>query len=238
MTVIRFIRVFGLGLMLLGAVSSSSVLAAEPEQRIIRVQGEGEVAAAPDAAELFAAVVTVARGADEAMKEASKKGHALIKAANKQGVTEKDIQTGTISLVPVFERRPRGQPAQAPKISGYRATLRYRITARQVKTFGKLLDVLVKAGANNLSGIRFFVTDQHKLANEARRRAVQDARRAASVLAAAAGVKLGPAIKIEDIGGIAIPRPRGLSMRAESVPIAPGEVSAKARVRVVFAIVD
>ncbi|MEQ8194216.1 MAG: SIMPL domain-containing protein [Rhodospirillales bacterium] len=220
------------------AVIGDRAWAGDSEQRTIRVEGRGEVNAVPDAAELHAAAVAVARSAQDAMADVSGNGRALMEAAGKHGVADKDIQTGSISLMPVFERRPRGEPSEAPKITGYRATLRYRVTVRDVKSFGKLLDALVKAGANDLSGIRFFVTEQEKLIDEARRRAVQDARRAAGVLAGSAGVKLGKAIGIEEIGGPSLPQPRGLAMRAESVPIAPGEVSARARVRVVFAIRD
>ncbi|MEX2449446.1 MAG: SIMPL domain-containing protein [Rhodospirillales bacterium] len=223
-----------LGLFLIG----SQGIAAEPEQRTIRVQGSGEVNVAPDAAELFAAAVAVARSAKDAMAEASEHGRALMAAAARHGVAAKDIQTGSIGLVPVFEQRPRTEPSAAPKITGYRASLRYRVVARDVKSFGTLLDGLVKAGANDLSGIRFFVTSREKLIDDARRRAVQDARRAAQTLADAAGVKLGAAIGIEDVGGPSLPQPRGLAMRAESVPIAPGEVTARARVHVVFAILD
>ena len=140
--------------------------------------------------------------------------------------------------MPVFERRRRDEPAKEPKITGYRASLRYRVTSRNVKTFGTLLDVLVAAGANNLSGIRFFVIEHVELANEARRRAIADARRSATVLAAAANVKLGPPLTIQDTGGVSVPQPRSLALRASSMPIAPGQVSARARVRVVFSLLD
>ena len=236
----RFVIGLSFSLLLSLVILSNHSVAAEPEKRTLHVTGSGEVHQTPDAAELYAAISAVARSAKDAMAEVSQKGHAMLKAAEKHGIEKRDIQTGSISLVPVYERRRRSEPAMEPKITGYRANLRYRIASRKIKTFGTLLDVLVEAGANNVSGVRFFVTEHTKIANEARRRAIADARRSAAVLATAAGVKLGPAIRIEDNGGVSVPQPvaRSMSLRSASMPIAPGQVSARAQVRVVFSLLD
>jgi len=210
------------------------------EKRTLSITGSGEVSAKPDAAELQAAINAVARTAKEAMAEVSEKGNGMLDAAKDNGIKPEDIQTGSISLIPVYERRQRGEPVKEPKITGYRASLSYRISSKKIKSFGPLIDALVKVGANNISGIRFYVTDHITMANEARRRAVEDARKAAQVMADAAGVKLGPAIRIQDSGG-ASPRPRfakTMALQAASMPIAPGQVSARSRVSIVFSIYD
>ena len=54
-----------------------------------------------------------------------------------------------------------------------------------------MIDVLVGAGANEIGGINFTVTQASKHLDEAREKAIADARRKAEIYAKAAGVTLG-----------------------------------------------
>ena len=56
-----------------------------------------------------------------------------------------------------------------------------------------VIDTLVSAGANEIGGINFMVTQASKALDEARTKAVADARRKAEIYAKAAGVTLGDA---------------------------------------------
>jgi uncharacterized protein YggE len=88
-------------------------------------------------------------------------------------------------------------------------------------------------------GIQLTVAEPEKLVDEARKKAVADARRKADLFAAASGVRVGAVISIEEAEGV-MPAPRammGAAMReAASVPIEAGEIELRASVRVVFAI--
>ena len=235
-----------LGVFAFGLAACSDDTPKPTPKRTLSTSGSGEVSKVPDEAELSAAISAVAHTAKEAMAEISEKGNAMMKAIKKFGIEDKNVQTGSISLVPVYKRRRHGEPVEEPKITGYRASLRYQVASKKIKTFGTLIDALAKAGANNISGIRFYVTEHTVMANEARKKAVEDARQAAQVMAAAAGVKLGPAMTIQDSGGVTVPRKRMMSMsvsasrqvQAERMPVAPGQVSARARVHIVFSIHD
>jgi uncharacterized protein YggE len=191
-----------LGVFAFGLAACSDDASKSETKRTLSVSGSGEINTVPDAVELSAAISVVAQGA---MAEVSEKGNAMMKAIKAHGIEEKDVQTDSISLVPVYKRRRRGEPVEKPKITGYQASLRYQISSKKIKTFGTLIDALVKAGANKIAGIHFYVTDHTSMANDARKRAVEDARRAAHVMATAAGVKLGPAMTIQDSGGVAVP---------------------------------
>jgi uncharacterized protein YggE len=65
------------------------------------------------------------------------------------------------------------------------------VTVRDLSVLGKLLDGVVRAGANSINGINFDVTDKTQAITEARKLAIEDARATAQELAAAAGVTLG-----------------------------------------------
>ncbi len=69
-----------------------------------------------------------------------------------------------------------------------------------------MIDMLVGAGANDIGGINFMVSQASKLLDEAREQAIADARRKAEIYAKAAGVTLGAPLSISE-GGSPGPMP-------------------------------
>ena len=63
-----------------------------------------------------------------------------------------------------------------------------------------MIDTLVGAGANDIGGINFMVSQASKLLDEAREQAIADARRKAEIYAKAAGVTLGAPLSISEGG--------------------------------------
>ncbi|HEX2256256.1 MAG TPA: SIMPL domain-containing protein, partial [Afifellaceae bacterium] len=113
------------------------------------------------------------------------------------------------------------------------------VRIRDIAQAGGLLDRAVELGSNYVTGINFTAADPKPLEDEARRAAVADARGKAELYAEAAGVTLGPVVRIEEeqdqFGG---PQPMmARSMAAESaVPVEAGEITFRARVRVDWAL--
>src|SRR6267378_2232799 len=102
------------------------------------------------------------------------------------GVTS-EAKTARLSLQPQSAPNRSGPSA----IAGYRASNRVTIRVRDVTKVASVIDTLVGAGANEIGGINFVVSQASKLLDEARERAVADARRKAEIYAKAAGVTLG-----------------------------------------------
>ena len=93
------------------------------------------------------------------------------------------------------------KPLSGPSaIVGYRASNRVTIRVRDVTKVASMIDVLVGAGANEIGGINFVVSQASKLLDEAREQAIADARRKAQIYAKAAGVTLGEPIAISEEG--------------------------------------
>lgn len=220
-----------------GSLLSVPVRADDDKPATITVTGEGKASARPDMAVLDAAAVGNAPVATSAMNEVSEKSRKILKTVAFFGIPDKDVQTSSISLNPQYDRRDRNTP-EPPRIISYAARINHTVRVHTLGQLGKLIDALVQAGAGNLGGVRFSVADKVPLADEARRRAVMDAKRTVDALAKAAGVKAGNILSIEQLGGgIAGPRPlRAMALRAEAVPVAAGEVSVTARVRLIVAI--
>ena len=74
-----------------------------------------------------------------------------------------------------------------------------------------MIDALVGAGANEIGGINFMVTQASKALDEARAKAIADARRKAEIYAKAAGVTLGEPISITEEGAARPPLSRKMA---------------------------
>jgi uncharacterized protein len=150
------------------------------------------------------------------------------------GIDEKDYQTSRLSLQPQSTPNRTGG---APAIVSYRASNRVTIRLRDVTKVANVIDALVGAGANEIGGINFVVSQASKLLDEAREQAISDARRKAAIYAKAAGVELGAPLSISEEGN-APPMPyRKMSAGvAASAPVAPGEETLSVTVNVSWAI--
>src|SRR5690606_27060232 len=93
-----------------------------------------------------------------------------------------------------------------PRLVGYRVGNMVTVVVRAVDTLGATLDRVVKAGGNQVHGITFGFSDPTALQDQARERAMQDARRKAEQLARLAGATLGAVQRVEAVEG-GEPRP-------------------------------
>lgn len=205
---------------------------------IISVVGTGTSTATPDIARLSLGATAQARTAREALDASSEAAAAILAELSARGVEERDIRTTRLDLSPVYSRRVNQD--QPPRIEGYRASNILSVTVRDLDGLGGLLDAMAGAGATNMGGISFALSDPEAAMDEARRAAVADARRRAALYAEAAEVTLGPVLQIRERGAQG-PRPMArMAMAAEadsgSVPIAAGESTLRASIHVTFAI--
>jgi len=201
----------------------------------ITLSGEGSVFAEPDMATLSAGVVTqadTARAALDANNEAVGK---VLDAFRKAGIADRDLQTNGFSVQPrmVYPDQSKGD-AKPPHIAGYEVRNNVSVKVRDLDKLGAVLDAAVTSGGNQIDGLSFGISKEDTLTDEARKKAVADARHKAELYAEAAGVKLGKVRRIIE-GPVAQP-PRPMMMRAmaakedSSVPVARGEQEISARV--------
>ena len=199
----------------------------------ITVSGEGTVSVPPDMAQIDAGVSSEAKTAREASDANNAAMGKVLLALKGAGIEEKDYQTSLLSLQPQYAPNRSGPSA----IVGYRATNRVIIRVRDVIKVANVIDILVAAGANEVGGINFMVSQASKLLDDAREQAIADARRKALIYAKAAGVTLGEPLDISEEGS-ATPMFRGkvAATMATSAPVAQGEETLSITVRVSWAI--
>lgn len=199
----------------------------------VTVSGVGTATAPPDMAEITTGVVTRAATAAQALTQNSQAMERLLQSLGGLGIAARDIQTTSVSVSP--QRRPvrEGQPTD---ILAYEVVNQVHVKVRDLPSLGRVLDQQVSQGANSVYGIRFGLIDPTPLLDEARKRAMADARRKADLYAAAAGLKVGRVVSVQEAGAAA-PRPEvGARALMSAVPVAAGEQEIQASISVTYAL--
>jgi uncharacterized protein YggE len=218
------------------ALLATPALAQTAPPAAISVTGEASVSVPPDLAQIDGGVSTDARTAREASDANNAAMGKVLLALKGAGIDEKDYQTSRLSLQPQFATSSKASE-RAPGIVSFRASNRVTVKIRDVTKVANVIDVLVAAGANEIGGINFTVTQASKHLDEAREQAIADARRKAQIYAKAAGVTLGEPIAISEEGA---PTPMFRSKvaggMAASTPVAQGEETLSVTVSVSWVI--
>ncbi len=222
-------------------VSSGPVVAAG--STVLSLTAEGRSNKVPDLAVFSAGVTSQGKTAGEALSANAADMNRVIAALKRSGIADRDIQTSNLNLNPVYSQ-PRllanGQYDNEPqRIVGYQVNNTVTVRQRKLDQFGKVIDTLVTAGANQVNGPSFQMDNADAALDEARIDAMKKARDRANLYARAAGLKVARILTISESGGYA-PQPPIMYARAEksdaaaSTPIAAGEVSMNASVTVTF----
>lgn len=193
--------------------------------------GTGTVTAPPDVAEMYFGASFVAEDAKSALDQASKAADDITAAVKGAGVAAEDIQTANVSVYP--EQSGDGQSIQ---ITGYRASIQVRVKLRDLKAVGSVISAASDAGANEIGGPTFTLSNDAPVRNDAIELAIDDARTRAEVMAKAAGKKLGEIVSVSETN-VSIPPiyyDVAAKASAESVPIEPGQLDVSSSVTVVF----
>jgi uncharacterized protein YggE len=217
----------------IAAAMTTSAAVAQQQPATLNLTATAEVQAAPDIAGIGAGVVTQAAEAQAALAANSEKMVRVIAALKKAGVADRDIQTSGLNLQPQF----RYEQNQPPVLTGFQASNRVQVTLRDLKAAGRVIDTLVKEGANQIDGPDFRVAAPEPLLDKARAEAVARARARAELYAQAAGLRV---VRITSISeGFEqrppMPMPRMVAAEAAAAPpVSPGEVGLSATVSMAF----
>ncbi len=160
----------------------------------ITVSGTGKVVYVPDVGYIHVGISSDAWTAADAWK----KNEAIVKKIfdelRKYGIEERDLKTTNLSLVPRYTQKPK----EEPKFAGYTASYDLNVRVHDLDLMGAVLDSMVDAGANRNMSISFGCSNADDLLDQAREKAVADARKKANLYVTGAGAKLGDVLGISD----------------------------------------
>jgi uncharacterized protein YggE len=204
--------------------------------RTLSVGGTGTVTLVPDVADLHVGVVVQRPKVKDARAAAATAMQGVIKALRAAGIAERDIQTTTLSLQPVYDYSSTGS---SPKITGYELRNGVVATVRDLEKLADAVDGALTSGGTTLDGLTFRVDDPSGPEAQARTQAMKDARAKADALAAAAGVTIvGVASISEQSASTPWPVPYAAARAADeaATPILAGTSDVTVTVSVVYLI--
>lgn len=229
-----------LGVFLLASLAACSTTAAaqtdndDAAMRTVTVNGTGRVTLSPDLARISIGVFTEGPDAAEAVNENNEQAQAVVDTLVDLGVSEDDIRTTEFSIFPRRDFDEEGEPREIT----YEVRNTVFVTVRDLEMIGQVLNAVVEAGANNITGIQFDLDDRSAAESDALQAAVADARSRAEALAEAADVELGAVQSINTMVSGGVPQPffaRGaLEEAAAEVPVSPGQMEISVQVTVVY----
>src|SRR5579884_3526909 len=152
----------------------------------VTVSGQGKGVYVPDIGYVTVGVSSKGKTAQEAWEKNNAAVKKLFDALQAHGIDPKDIQTVGLNVSPEYAH-PKDQE---PVLVGYVVGYDLRVTVRRLDDMGTVLDDLVKNGANRNVGIAFGLANTEALMDEARLKAVQDARHKAELYATGAGANI------------------------------------------------
>ncbi len=206
------------------AAAQSPTTPTTPRQ--ITAVGEGKVYLTPDTAYVTIGVHTESDSVATALNDNTRQAQAVSDALKELGVDQLDIQTSAFNVYPQQQYDKDGQPTTIKYVVDNTVV----VTVRDLSKLGQILDTTIRSGANNINGVQFDVKDKPAAVAEARKLAIEDARKTAQDLAAAAGIELGDLdnISVYSNGGT-VPiyegKGGGASMSvAASVPVSSGQL--------------
>mmetsp|Transcript_9351 Transcript_9351/g.16300 ORF Transcript_9351/g.16300 Transcript_9351/m.16300 type:complete len:285 (+) Transcript_9351:391-1245(+) len=218
----------------------------------VRVSANGLAEAVPDLAKLNFYINVQERGRDTVRQKGGEILQRVTRVFLDAGVSEEDIKTDSINVVPMEEwRERRGNDVRSSRILvGFQYTASITVTLRTKELASELAERALSSGGPevSLSGIYFEFSDITQLEKAARADAMQKAYAYAQVLVEAVGASLGKAVSIvcTNTGGFYQP-PMYASMEAGAMmkdsaapsnigPVSTGKQSTQASVDVIFEI--
>jgi uncharacterized protein len=209
-----------------------------PASHTISVTGSGLAYGAPDIAVAQIGVQSRNPEPSAALDDANAKMTAIMAALKELGVADKDVQTSDFSVYAQQDIDP--QTGQAKATITYIVDNTVSITMRDLTKVGPVLGQVVAAGANNIYGVSYTVSDQSKLEAEARDKAMADAKARAEQLAKAAGVTLDQPMTISEYTNGPQPVMRADLAQgaagAKSVPVSSGQIQVNLQINVTYLI--
>jgi hypothetical protein len=235
------LMVFGaLGVLAIGCNSKTTVVSPNQEAPGVNVSGSGSVFGQPDIAVLSLGVSAEADSVGAARTQAADGMNKMLDAVKQNGVDEKDIQTTRFTVQPIYDYT-NGKSV----LRGFSVDNTVTVKVRKIDDAGKVVDAALAAGGDlsRIDSLQFSIDDPTALEDQAREKAMTDARHKADALAKAGGVELGLPRTISEV---AAPSPINFTGAefaaardsAASTPIQLGQLEVQVDVQVVYELKD
>jgi len=158
------------------------------------VEAEGKVTAIPDTAEINVGIQVNKSTVQAAQKEANEKINKIIGEIKKLGIDEKYLKTIDYNVYPEYDYRA-GQ-----KIVGYNVNITLQCRVKDFSKINQVVDTATSLGANQIGNLSFTIDDEkmEELKMEARKQAIEKAKKKAKEIAQVSGIKIGRLLNVSE----------------------------------------
>ena len=223
------------------AAAQDVAISLQPGEVLLKVEAEGEHRARPDVMGLSAGVVTTGPTAREALAANSALANRLLAAVRASGIEPRDVQTSRLTVSPQFERdHAGGEGDSVRRIIGYVARNNLDLRLRDLAKAPDIVNALFEAGANEVRGPSFSLSNPAPSLRDARRAAVAEARSEADTYAEALGMRIGRILRVSERQSFESEEEGYIVVTGSRVPLAPlepGEVATRVKVWIDYAMV-
>lgn len=227
-----------------GAAAAQSIdINIAPGEVVMKVQAEGVHWSRPDVMTVSAGVVTTGRTAREALRSNAALATRLVDAVRASGVEPSEIRTEELSVKPTLDEGDRDRAdseGRRPTITGYVAGNRVRIQLKDLARAPEIIDAMTGAGANDVRGPSFSLSNPAPAIREARRAAVAQALLEANTYAEAMNMRITRVLRVSERGDPDAEEGGDIIVtgsRIPRTPIEPGEIATTVTVWIDYAMV-
>ena len=175
------------------------------EKSKISVSGVSTLTVDPNKAEVYVRIVTLEKTAQESKNKNSQISSNVVKALKKEGVKDKDIETSQFYISPRYDYEEISELnliKSRQVLVGYEVVNVLKVTTQDLEKAGRLIDVAVDNGANDIERVSFGLTKEKEkeIKQQAMIQSSNDAKEKAVALATNLGVNLLKPISISESG--------------------------------------
>lgn len=211
------------------------------QERTISSSGTAISNVDPDEVEIGYTIETKASKAADAQSQNAEISKKVKDALHNAGVEDKDIETNYFNVYPEYSYE---KDTNKPVFLDYRVTHSVKIKSKDLLNSGKLLDILVNNGVNNIDYVQFGLSDakQLQVKQDLIAEAAKNAREKADAMASGTGSRITGVFSVNE-QNFDYPVVRyamaDKAMGAESAPsteISPKQIKVSTTVNVVYTI--
>lgn len=202
----------------------------------ITTTGKASVKATPDMAYVNIGVEIKNTTVSKAQAEVTASVNAILAELKKLGIKDAEVKTINYNIYPNYQWVEKDNKQV---LTGYTVSHKLEVTVKDIAKSGALLDQIVKAGGNYVSGIRFGLSNQETLYNQALELAVKNAKVKAEAMGKGIGATNIKPILLQEQSSYYSPYMRESAMAADEntalkTNVMPGEMEISAEVYMEF----
>jgi len=165
----------------------------DTERDTVTIMGEGRVVAEPDLGKITVSIVTENETAETAQEENITQFNQVVDALKELSIKDEDLQTTGFSVNPLYDYTDDGRVS-----NGFEVRQSIEVTIRDLEKSGDIIQAAGNSGANQVSGLSFKIDEPEQYREEARLKALDNAKQKADELSQKLGVKLGKIVSFSE----------------------------------------